>query len=70
MKNKLKQILSGKRPAIGTWIAITDVYVVEMIAGLGFDWLLIDMEHIPIGKETLCAISLRLILEPRGSWPR
>ena len=56
MKNKLKQILASKRPAIGTWIAIPDVYAVEMIAGLGFDWLLVDMEHIPISKETLRAI--------------
>lgn len=56
MKNKLKQILASKRPAIGTWIAIPDVYAVEMIAGLGFDWLLVDMEHIPISKESLRAI--------------
>jgi 4-hydroxy-2-oxoheptanedioate aldolase len=58
MKNKLKQILASKQPAIGTWIAITDVYSVEMIAGLGFDWLLIDMEHIPISKENLRSILL------------
>ncbi len=58
MKNKLKQILASKRPAIGTWIAIPDVYAVEMIAGLGFDWLLVDMEHIPISKESLRAILL------------
>jgi 4-hydroxy-2-oxoheptanedioate aldolase len=56
MKNKLKQILASKQPAIGTWVAIPDVYAVEMIAGLGFDWLLIDMEHIPISKESLRAI--------------
>ena len=56
MKNKLKQILASKRPAIGTWVAIPDVYAVEMIAGLGFDWLLVDMEHIPISKESLRAI--------------
>ena len=58
MKNKLKQILASKRPAIGTWVAIPDVYAVEMIAGLGFDWLLVDMEHIPISKESLRAILL------------
>jgi 2-keto-3-deoxy-L-rhamnonate aldolase RhmA len=56
MKNKLKQILASGRPAIGTWISITDLYAVEMIAALGFDWLLIDMEHIPLSKETLKAI--------------
>jgi 2-keto-3-deoxy-L-rhamnonate aldolase RhmA len=56
MKNKLKQILTSKLPAIGTWISMTDPYGVEMVAGLGFDWLLIDMEHIPITKETLLGI--------------
>jgi 2-keto-3-deoxy-L-rhamnonate aldolase RhmA len=56
MKNKLKQVLASKRPAIGTWISIGDLYAVEMIAALGFDWLLIDMEHIPISKETLRGI--------------
>jgi 2-keto-3-deoxy-L-rhamnonate aldolase RhmA len=53
MKNKLKQILASGRPAIGTWISMTDSYGVEMIAALGFDWLLIDMEHIPMSKVTL-----------------
>src|SRR5271154_1961063 len=56
MKNKLKKILASERPAIGTWISITDLYAVEMIAGLGFDWLLVDMEHVPMSKETLRAI--------------
>jgi len=60
MKNNLKQILASKQPAVGTWIAITDVYSVEMIAGLGFDWLLIDMEHIPISKENLRAILMAI----------
>jgi 2-keto-3-deoxy-L-rhamnonate aldolase RhmA len=56
MKNRLKQIVANKRAAVGTWIAIADLYSVELIAGLGFAWLVVDMEHIPIGKETLRAI--------------
>jgi 4-hydroxy-2-oxoheptanedioate aldolase len=56
MKNKLKQILASGRPAIGTWISMTDPYGVEMVAALGFDWLLIDMEHVPMSKETLRGI--------------
>jgi 2-keto-3-deoxy-L-rhamnonate aldolase RhmA len=60
MKNKLKQILAKKQPAIGTWVAIPDVYAVEMMAGVGFDWLLIDMEHIPISKESLRAILMAM----------
>jgi 2-keto-3-deoxy-L-rhamnonate aldolase RhmA len=53
MKNRLKQILASGQPAIGTWISMTDSYGVEMVAALGFDWLLIDMEHIPMSKVTL-----------------
>jgi 4-hydroxy-2-oxoheptanedioate aldolase len=60
MKNKLKQILASRKPAIGTWIAITDTYSVELVANLGFDWLLVDMEHIPIGKENLRAILMAI----------
>lgn len=56
MKNKLKQLLARRHPAIGTWISMTDPYGVEMIAALGFDWLLVDMEHIPMSRETLRGI--------------
>ena len=53
MANKLKQILEKGKPAIGTWLGCSDPYFVEMMADLGFDWLLIDMEHIPISQEGL-----------------
>lgn len=56
MKNRLKQILASGRPAIGSWIALSDPYSVEVMADMGFDWLLVDMEHIPIGKESLRTI--------------
>lgn len=53
MSNKLKQILQRGQPAIGTWLGCSDPYFVEMMADLGFDWLLIDMEHIPLSQENL-----------------
>jgi 2-dehydro-3-deoxyglucarate aldolase len=53
MANKLKQLLKKGKPAIGTWLGCSDPYFVEMMAHLGFDWLLIDMEHIPISLEGL-----------------
>ena len=52
MANKLKEILKNGKPAIGTWLGCSDPYFVEMMADLGFDWLLIDMEHIPISQES------------------
>jgi 4-hydroxy-2-oxoheptanedioate aldolase len=53
MKNKLKQLLAHGKPAIGSWVGFGDAYAVEMMADLGFDWLLIDMEHFPLSKESL-----------------
>ncbi len=53
MANTLKEILQNGKPAVGTWLACSDPYFVEMIADLGFDWLIIDMEHIPISQEGL-----------------
>lgn len=56
MKNRLKQILANGRPAIGSWIALSDPYSVEVMADMGFDWLLVDTEHIPISRESLRTI--------------
>jgi 4-hydroxy-2-oxoheptanedioate aldolase len=53
MANRLKQILQNGEPALGSWLGSSDPYSVEMMAGLGFDWLLIDMEHIPLSQEGL-----------------
>ena len=53
MANNLKQILQKGKPALGAWLACSDPYFVEMMGGLGFDWLVIDMEHIPISQEGL-----------------
>jgi 4-hydroxy-2-oxoheptanedioate aldolase len=53
MANRLKQILQNGKPAIGSWLGSSDPYCVEMMAGVGFDWLLIDMEHIPLSHESL-----------------
>lgn len=53
MANKLKQILQNGKPAFGTWLGCSDPYFVEMMADLGFDWLIVDMEHIPLSHESL-----------------
>lgn len=53
MASRLKQILTKGEPAIGTWLGCSDPYFVEMMADMGFDWLLIDMEHFPLSHESL-----------------
>ena len=45
--NIFKQALRAGRPQIGLWLSLADPYSAEMLAGAGFDWLLIDGEHAP-----------------------
>jgi 4-hydroxy-2-oxoheptanedioate aldolase len=45
--NPFKRALKDKKRQIGIWCALCSGYSTEVIAGSGFDWLLIDMEHGP-----------------------
>jgi 4-hydroxy-2-oxoheptanedioate aldolase len=58
-----EKIISG-RMAVGTWVQIPDVAVVEILAQAGFDYLLIDGEHAPINPSQL--VPLALAAERRG----
>ena len=53
MKNLLKEKLKTNQAVIGTFVALGHPDVTEMLAGLGFDWLVLDAEHGPLGYETL-----------------
>jgi 2-keto-3-deoxy-L-rhamnonate aldolase RhmA len=53
MKNLLKGKLLQSQPVIGTFVGLGHSDVTEMLAGLGFDWLLLDAEHGPLGYETM-----------------
>ena len=45
--NELKRALRQRRPQIGLWSSLSSHITVEVIAGSGFDWLLLDTEHSP-----------------------
>jgi 4-hydroxy-2-oxoheptanedioate aldolase len=45
--NRLKRALREGRPQIGLWSSLSSHITVEVIAGSGFDWLLLDTEHSP-----------------------
>jgi 4-hydroxy-2-oxoheptanedioate aldolase len=45
--NAFKRAISEGRQQIGLWCTLSDAYALEIVAGSGFDWLLIDMEHSP-----------------------
>lgn len=45
--NLFKQRLLAGTPQIGLWGALSSPYVTELLASVGYDWLLIDNEHAP-----------------------
>ena len=45
--NRFKQRLAAGEQQIGLWSVLADGYTAELIAGCGYDWLLIDAEHGP-----------------------
>jgi 4-hydroxy-2-oxoheptanedioate aldolase len=51
--NPFKRALRTGKPQIGLWSSLSSNYTVEVIAGAGFDWLLLDSEHSPNDLESL-----------------
>jgi 4-hydroxy-2-oxoheptanedioate aldolase len=45
--NRFKQALTQRRPQIGLWLGFASPYTSELLAGTGFDWLVVDAEHSP-----------------------
>ncbi len=53
--NHFKRALATERSQIGLWCSLCSHYAIEAVAGAGFDWLLLDMEHSPNDLESLVA---------------
>lgn len=46
-KNTFKEAIARGERQIGLWAGLADAYCAEIVAGTGFDWILIDGEHAP-----------------------
>lgn len=53
--NRFKQALRNGQPQIGLWAGLADAYATELLAGAGFDWLLLDAEHAPNDPRSVLA---------------
>ncbi len=40
----LRQWRAGER-SVGVWLSLGDLYSAEVLAGIGFDWLCVDLQH-------------------------
>ncbi len=51
-KNTAKEKLQAGKPAVGTWLSLCSPLAAEYVAHIGFDWLVVDTEHSPVGFGT------------------
>jgi len=51
--NQFKRGIKAGKPQIGLWSSLSSHYSVEIIAGSGYDWLLLDTEHSPNDLENV-----------------
>jgi 4-hydroxy-2-oxoheptanedioate aldolase len=52
-KNLFKHAIRAGRQQIGLWVSLANAYGAELVAGSGFDWLVIDGEHSPNDPTTI-----------------
>lgn len=62
--NAFKRALAAGETQIGLFLGLTDPYCAEVVAGAGFDWLMIDAEHGPNDLRTVLAQ-----LQALAAWP-
>jgi len=51
--NPFKRALRANKLQIGLWCSLSSHYATELVAGSGFDWILLDTEHSPNDLESV-----------------
>lgn len=54
-RNRFKEAILAGRQQVGLWLTLSNGYAAEVVAGAGFDWLLLDTEHSPGDVLTVMA---------------
>lgn len=53
--NAFKRAIAAGRQQVGLWVSLSSAYAAEVVAGAGFDWLLLDTEHSPSDVPSVLA---------------
>lgn len=67
MNNPLKERLAAGEQLFGCWLALASPMAAEALAGVGFDFLVIDGEHSP--ADTMDTVALLQAIAAGGSQP-
>jgi 4-hydroxy-2-oxoheptanedioate aldolase len=51
--NPVTDKLRSGQPAVGSWLSLCSPVSAELMAGIGWDWLVVDAEHSPVGFDTM-----------------
>jgi len=60
----LKKRLRAGEITFGAWLSFSAPAVAEIMAGIGFDWVLIDTEHAPFSLESLTCVLMAFNGQP------
>lgn len=72
--NRFKQALRSEKVQAGLWLGLTDTVCLEIAAGAGYEWLLLDGEHAPfdvgallVGLQVIAGFAVQpLVRLPEG----
>lgn len=51
--NPVTDKLRNGQPAVGSWLSLCSPAAAENMAHIGWDWLVVDVEHSPVGFDTM-----------------
>jgi len=51
--NPVVDKLRSGQPSVGSWLSLCSPVAAETMAAMGWDWLVVDVEHSPVGFETM-----------------
>lgn len=51
--NPVTDKLRNGEPAVGSWLGLCSPVSAEIMANIGWDWLVVDAEHSPVGFDTM-----------------
>ncbi len=51
--NPVTDKLRAGQPSVGSWLSLCSPVAAESMAQIGWDWLVVDVEHSPVGFDTM-----------------
>ncbi|WP_420409120.1 HpcH/HpaI aldolase family protein [Hoeflea sp.] len=58
VRQAFAQMLRSRTPMVGTFVKLRDPAVIEILGGLGFDFVILDAEHAPFDRESIACATL------------